>query len=84
MPAPRISRSLRPRQPHFILVLILALCALVSAETTTDTDTDSAKPTKTTAPIYLPHYNHDYWDALRGSVISKVRHFRPSLFITPQ
>lgn len=71
MPAPRISRSLRPRQPHFILVLILALCVLVSAETTTDTDTDSAKPTKTTAPIYLPHYNHDYWDALRGSVISK-------------
>lgn len=73
------SQSSRSLRPLHLLFLILALCALVTAEATPDSGSDSAKPTKTTAPIYLPHYDTDDWEALRGSIISKVR--PPSLFV---
>ena len=81
-----LSRSMwsLPRlRPHFFIFAVLTLGTLVSSEATpgsgTGRDDESAKPTKTTAPIYLPHYDQDDWEAFRGSIISKVRY--PSTFL---
>jgi len=59
----------------FILFTLLFLATPASAEDAGEDDDSENEPaetpTPTTGPIYLPHYDADDWDLVRGSIISK-------------
>ncbi|KAG9255850.1 uncharacterized protein F5Z01DRAFT_519081 [Emericellopsis atlantica] len=77
-------RSTRPCGSHrsrhiqllsFILFALVFLARPVSAgDASGDDNSDNGPaetPTPTTGPIFLPHYDADDWDLVRGSIISK-------------